>query len=350
MRTNNKLEITLSDYIEESLVEQNKKIEELKEMSVEERQFAIFKMFYNGLSTQNGNLLTAATKKYPFTFLKLNTIMDKANQACRCREISEYNRYKICAEIMMQYKSLLEKISILAKELNINNSLELSILFSYLLWNGYLSKEKDYTFQAYNRKTILGLLFIDIIDGIGVCLNHAEMLKDILNYCGYKSSIIINHFDYYTKVEYKLDIKRNGIKDSNNIIKEILNKQKANHAFNLIEENDNLYIYDSTNLLIYNIVSSDCANLTLGKGENKLFPYQSYGLCVSEEEVRLLDKLHKDDSLPSQYTKEDFISTGEVNIEIIKNSTSLLEDFYTEVHPNITAISEETEKIKVKTK
>ena len=32
----------------------------------------------------------------------------------------------------------------------------------------------------------------DIMNGNGVCLNFSDMLKDILNECGYSSSILIN--------------------------------------------------------------------------------------------------------------------------------------------------------------
>ena len=80
------------------------------------------------------------------------------------------------ADIKGYYSSLLDKTKKLALELGLTNSLEISNLFSYLLWNGYFSKTKQNRYQQLGRKNISGLFYADIMDGIGVCLNHAYVL------------------------------------------------------------------------------------------------------------------------------------------------------------------------------
>ena len=97
---------------------------------------------------------------------------------------------------MENYNELLSKMSSLSKELNFQNSLELNILFSYLLWNGYLSKDKEYKFSSNDKKNIPGLFFSDIMDGRGVCLNNTEMLKDFLVFNGYSSAIVQNYYNH----------------------------------------------------------------------------------------------------------------------------------------------------------
>lgn len=152
------------------------------------------------------------------------------------------------------------------------------------MWNGYFSKDQSFNYQIENRSLIHGMYSFDIMNGNGVCLNFSDMLKDILNECGYNSSIILNKINNIEEMEKfcVLDIKRNVVKSCNLItkvipllLKPIINKI-GNHAFNLIEENGKLYIYDATNLLFLKLNSTTEASILAGKGEFKLTPYSSY--------------------------------------------------------------------------
>ena len=111
-----------------------------------------------------------------------------------------------------------------------------------------------------------------------------------------------------------------------------------------------MYIFDSTNILMQKIISKYKTEMINGTGIFKLYPYQSHALCSSSDERKLLDKLLTTSEHVCPYTKRDLIITSEVCLEIIKNSTSLIEDFYTEIKPNIDSISKETSKIKILTK
>jgi len=226
------------------------------------------------------------------------------------------------------------------------NSLELSILFSYLLWNGYLSKNKEYIFSSNDRKYIIGLFFTDIMDGRGVCLNNSEMLKDFLEVTGYNSSIMQSYYNNTATRNYKIgiNIRNDEPEEKSSMLKRFL-KRDANHVFNLIEENDKLYIFDPTNLLLHKIINKYKSALINGKGDFKLYPYQSHMNCSSIKEVELLDKFITTDNYLSPFTRYDLISISQVNLEIIQNNISLLEDFFEEVHPYILGISEEKSKI-----
>lgn len=316
-------------------------IEKIKNANIKEKEFLIFKAFFNRLSYIDKDDLKIYLKKNPLIFDRVWLAIEQASESRDYSSDATYNRNYCCKEIMHIYKSLLDKMSVLARELNINNSLELSILFSYLLWNGYLSKTKKHEFKANDKDELVGLLFADITNGIGVCRNYSEMLKDYLDYVGYKSIILANYLDDNIKVNYRMNINsRKGYTSSN---ERTLRNKKANHVFNLIEDNG-LYIYDPTNLLLYSLQNKNYANLINGKGKNQIYSYQSYGFIYSEDDEKMLDRIFTEDKFECPYSKTDFISTSEVNLELIRNSKSLLEDFYIEAKPDIVSISEETKK------
>lgn len=320
-------------------------------MTNEERKYKIFKIFYQGDIDENTIALQKIITKNRFVNSGDFNAMNEGMLASTSSNLIRKNRNKY-SEIMHNYNILLEKMSSLSKELNFTNSLELNILFSYLLWNGYLSKDRKYNFKKEDKDKIMGLFFLDTMDGFGVCLDNSEMLKDFLNLNGYPSAVLQNFYDDKSvKVDYEIDIERKTITDSTKtkLIERVL-KRNANHAFNLIEDNDSLYIYDATNLLMQGIISQDSSQMINGIGKFKLFPYRSYMLCANSKEISLLDKFIKTDNYPINYTREDLISISEVNLELLSSYHTLLDDFYAEVRPIIVGISNEAHKIKVRTK
>ena len=66
------------------------------------------------------------------------------------------DNYKIYSQVLIEYRKILENYKKLAEELKVNDSLNLSHLFSYLLWNGYFSVTKEHHYNLYNRLMISG--------------------------------------------------------------------------------------------------------------------------------------------------------------------------------------------------
>lgn len=323
-------------------------------MTTEEKIYKIFHVFYyNRANEELIKELEKELKNHRFYNIENYRIMIEGKTANVSTVEIENNRKKY-SDIMYSYNSILQNMTILSKELNLENSLELCLLFSYLLWNGYLSKNKEYVFSDKEIKRIQGLFFADIINGRGVCLNNSEMLKDFLNLNEYTSSMLMNHYNPLAKINYRIDLTRK--KDDKKelliitLIEELIRRRKANHVYNLIEDNNKLYIFDSTNMLMQKIIRNDKAEMVNGTGEFRLFPYQSHMLCASPDERSLLDKLLTTRQYEYLYTKRDLIITSEVCLEIIRNSTYLIENFYAEIKNNIDEISKETSKIKILTK
>lgn len=323
----------------------------IKNLNSEDRKYFVFKTFFDNEDEQLMNSIEhiIAGSNFSYTYLghKLLNMIARGKVYCEYKNGISFNRKKY-DEVMRYYYSIIFKMSKLADELVFSNSMELSILFSYLMWNGYLSKNKCYNFDKYNRKNIYGLFFADIIDGIGVCLNHSEFLKDFLNYCGFSSTCLINFFSRKIKRDMVLNVERKFAHESDiakfNII------EKENHVFNLIEDSGKHYVYDATNFMLINVIDSHCAEVINGTGKFKLFPYYSYSFCASKEEESVLDNLFISNEVDLLYSKEDFICMSNVCMEMIENCKSLLDDFYDAARSDIIGISKETDKIIIKRK
>lgn len=244
------------------------------------------------------------------------------NSIKRIRKEDNNNRKKYI-DLLSDYKNIINKTSILSKELKLNNSLELSILYTYLLYCGYFSQNMDFKFKDEGRKMIPGLYSYDIMTGIGVCLNISDMLKDLLNNSGFKSSIMANY-------EYK-----------NNPIEWLkLSKENSwNHAFNLIKENEKLYIYDPTNFKLVRIINIESA---CGIGNNckfKLFPYESYFVNTRQEEIDLLDEFIKTSDFISPYDTDDFNNAKYNCLETVRYNKPLLRNYYDSTKENVNNIA-----------
>ena len=167
----------------------------------------------------------------------------------QCFDRNLLNR-EIYSDVICNLYCLFNKMSTLAGELSYKNSLEYSILFYFLLRKGYLSKNKKYKFSDKNLMYIRGLLFADIANGNGVCLNDSHLLKEFLNYCGFNSMCLVNYHDSKSiYVDDYLDL-YDDIDTFERKIHRILwyvKKKESNHAYNLIKDNNGFYIFDSTN-------------------------------------------------------------------------------------------------------
>ena len=264
--------------------------------------------------------------------------------------IKNREQYKYIIEIY--YSDLLDQMCLLADELELNNSLEVANLYSYLLWNGYLSKNKQ-NISRIKTNSIEGLYFSNIMDGVGDCINHSDMLKDFLNRYGYNASSVINLADKKTVSTYTPDIEQQKAKKNIDIYSYIINpviRKAGNHVFTLIEENNKFYIYDSSNLNILSIKNPYIAEVINGKGTYKMHPFLSNIFNVEKKQDDAISNMIYTDDIISPYNKKDFIAITEENIEHFKRNISAFEYFYDDVRSDIINISDLRNQIKVKTK
>lgn len=250
----------------------------------------------------------------------------------------------ILHEMNLSYKKILDSTSILASELSISSSLELSILFSYLLYNGYYSKTGEHKYKLENRRLIQGFLAYDIFNGNGVCLNYSAMLADILKHNKYESTIIINKLNQVGKPEYKVAIDRGIIEPKINIklfhyVLDSISNITGNHACTLIFDHDQLYIYDPTNLTMFNCENNRIAKHVLGKGELLLKPYLT-AIIVGNNGFKEIEKLSMISEYHTPYNKDSFITTCEKEINKYNLNKYLFSEFHSEINKDINTIVE----------
>lgn len=253
------------------------------------------------------------------------------------------------------YDKVIEKYNHLAKELNLNNSLELSILFSYMLYNGYFSITGVHNYQIDGRSNILTSLSFDVFHGRGTCINYSEMLTDIITSNGYDAATVVNHLDSKMESRYIPDIERGkapsklSIRSLKRFI-ESFDKKAENHACTLIMEKDKPYVFDSTNLTMFECMDNRWASNSLGAGKMKLNPYISYRLAKSASNYNAIEKLCLTSDYTSPYTGRDFIFNFENCVHYFNENQRIFTDFHEDIMGNITEIVKDTERAKSKRK
>ena len=258
-----------------------------------------------------------------------------------------------------KYNNVLKNYSILANELHISSALKLSHLFTYMLWNGYYSATKKHCYNMKNRTSIVNFNFLDVIKGSGVCLNYSECLQDYLLTCSKDASILLCGVpkDKSIQRDYKPQIDQNHAKNRNELFKlsifamlaNKLLKIDGNHAITLIKEDDKIFAYDPTNLLVLNTPNKNTGEIINGKGNFKLLPTLTLIMLANINSFPLMEELLNKENPPA-YSRKEIIFSFENTMELIMNNIHLLDDAYDNVHSELQSILDDYEKLKVKAK
>ena len=253
------------------------------------------------------------------------------------------NVYK---EVLVDYDEFLCKYANLAKELGINNSLDLATYFSYLLWNGYFSVNGKHFYNMDDRLLIHGLFSFDVIKGGGVCLNYSELMNDFYKKMDKESAMLICTAPTRTKeikISYEQPIQTNHKKSKNKkkliILSKSIIKDFGNHAVVLLKDEEGMGIYDPTNLLLLNIENINTAKLENGEGTFKINPVATLKLMPYCDQNNLFEQLESKDMQGIWYSEEKFIASTRKVLNIMKSNVPLIKDCYNDVYGNLINIS-----------
>ena len=97
---------------------------------------------------------------------------------------------KDVSQIRELYSYFINNYNKLNKIFDLNNPVEIYAMFNYLLYKGYLSKNKEFQFYDKETRNLKGLRGVDVITGKAVCRNISSMLTDILNEYGIQSNLL----------------------------------------------------------------------------------------------------------------------------------------------------------------
>jgi len=266
---------------------------------------------------------------------------------------STENKFKeLYADSLAKYQLVLENYKQLASELQLDNAMQLSHLFAYLLWNGYLSVTKEHHYNLKGRLLLPEMHSFDVINGQGVCLSYAEFLHHFLETCHQKSAMLDclalrkNNINHFSNINRKICINRSIVsKISDNLLPKILlEKRVGNHEVTLIEDDDKIYIYDVTDLCVLNVINKDEALLVNGKGTYNIKPLSTLVFNPYADPNNIFEKLLMDNVSPA-FNEQEVIACYEQTLDLIMRNISLLDDAYDNIHPFLEFISNQTKEL-----
>ena len=244
---------------------------------------------------------------------------------------------ELLREISCSYEKIIKEINVLYKNLNLDNSIGKGLLFSYLLYNGYFSYNHKHTYSQKNIMDIRNSYSYDIFLGKGVCRHYSNMLNDILNYNSINSYCLLVHISnlkYLYQININIDEDKKSyfyraLKDFLNII-----NNRPNHLCNLIIENGNCFIYDATNMTVFELIDNKIAIHTMGNGRMKLFLEHEDNKFYNKHLIEFEDYVILDsDKLFNMFLRESFRLK-----EIVVEGSNILEDFHNDILSDINNI------------
>lgn len=238
------------------------------------------------------------------------------------------------------YLNIVKKTAQLIKECGINDPLCASVIYEYLLWNGYLSKDHNLVYSISNRMNNIAVTGADVVRGKSVCLNNADMLASILREMGLEAYLLGCKVNPKTpaNLEYKPDINRQIEKEismKNRILDGIAKvtplKNIGNHAVTLFKFESMYFISDPTTLAFANFNDFLKARYVGSSLEIDIKPWLllMVGKVPKEDFYRIiLETYIKSDKQPLTVSMIKVLY--EEVIEYCKRNQSLLDDFHNE--------------------
>ena len=165
---------------------------------------------------------------------------------------------KTVAPYNVIYREIIYKtIDLMRDELNLEDPMDISLVYRYMALNGYFSKNKKFEITEKDRVCELSNYGLDIIRGKGVCLNLSTMLNDILNFYGIESHVVgCEISNPYERFSYKR-LKKYYYSLLPKIYDSVIGKTfvVGNHATVLTKYNDNVFIIDPTYGTFYHFIA-----------------------------------------------------------------------------------------------
>jgi len=256
---------------------------------------------------------------------------------------SDIYRKKDEQEAYDNYRTIINNTAMLCRELKLQDMKSIFVVFEYLLWNGYFSEDKKYAFSINDRYRVWLCNGMSIMTGYGVCMNDADMFRALLRKMKFETNIINGFMPDYLKRSYDPCIKRRvktdgSEKDTPNrdLINAYINyivNTSTNHTVTLGMNDNEAYLFDPTNLCIYNLEKMRMAKIISGKGYFK--PYIKDDTC--EYVIEDLTNALKKSSNPNLDVQTLFSK----NVEHCESNISLIEDYYAENRDSIAKVAKE---------
>ncbi len=272
-----------------------------------------------------------------------------------------FDKYRINTqkeEYYISYQNIIRTIASLMKEIGTDNPLLACIVFEYLLWNGYLSEDKELIYSLSNRINNLIVPGAGIMRGKSVCLNNASMLADIIRKLGYEAyslcCTIPKGFSFKGIPRPNIERKRDtevslSYKIASKAVSIIGMGKIGNHAVTMIKDNNLIYISDPTNLAFANFSDFLRFKYIGNDGEISAKPWLSLTSGEMPPEVFKLifgESFLKIDE--PKFNKSLIEKANTTTLELCQENTKLFDDFHDSITPDILTVSKTLKKEKNK--
>lgn len=244
------------------------------------------------------------------------------------------------------YLKICNNTATLMRDLGIDDPMLASSVFSYLLWNGYFSKDRYFVFSQSNRVSNLGALGADIMRGRSVCINNARMLTRVLVDMGVDAhlmgcSVSNANLDsvYRPDIERKID---NHVKLRDKLLGAVFGrilKNFGNHAVTMFDSDGTYFVNDPTNLAFANF-----SGFLQGQyvESNVSFDYKPWIMLLVEDiDADRFRHIMEQSFVMSKYvslTPDIVRLVYESSIDICQSNSFLLDDFYADNIKNIETV------------
>lgn len=271
------------------------------------------------------------------------------------------NYTKDITEIKKIYDEIIDNYIKLNKIFSLDSPVEIYSMYNYMLYKGYLSKDKNFEFNSESARDIRKISGAEVINGKAVCRHIASMLTDILNISKIQSNVLYVyvrtptvsiHTDSTTEKQTKeqlyefvnkyitdeklrkiltqiidecgekIDSFSHTYNDDDNFIITCI----GNHAISLGIKDDKIFFLDPTQSRMYKLSQNNNSILVddvddkikIRKGTTALF-----------NKYRDIKTISSNISLPSSTLEEDKLLAEKIK-ELCKKNLDVFEKFYNE--------------------
>lgn len=242
------------------------------------------------------------------------------------------------AKAVKDYHEIVAIFSEFLRNEGIEDPQQIYEYYNYAMWNGYFSRNHELQYSL-NRDIYVDNAGMSIMSGNAVCLNYADMLSLIFKEMGFNSYVATCYVEpdsIETEIirtdklfERKVD---QNYKSESNVFSETLTKLTGNHAVTCVEINEEVYIFDPTNLIYLNKTGINDISVINGSGKFDL----KYFTSLLFENINIFKLVTYTNA--SGYN-EEVLEKQEININIEE-----LEKFYNNQKENIENVANNNDK------
>ena len=241
------------------------------------------------------------------------------------------------------YFNIVNRTAELLYKNGIRDPFSASVIFEYLLWNGYFSANHKLVYSMQGRINQIAITGADIMRGKSVCLNNADMLTDILRAMDIKAYTFgcdVKTTPDTKKLEYRPNIERVTVEPRlrDKLVSKLIGatplSKIGNHAITLFEWQETLLFRDPTSLAFMNFTGFLKARYVGSDLEVKLKPWLPL----------VLDEITKEQMDTLVYKGYLFSDKEAISLDTTRKISELTMDVCEEVKPTFEELYEKNQK------